>query len=414
LLRRLAYIRWIAVTGQLATLLIVRYALGFSLDLPPCLAIAAMPIAINILVPVYKRGRHIRARDALLFLAFDVVQLSAMLEVTGGLANPFALLLLGPVTVAAGLLPRKHVVVLTAFAVLCICGLGLPIHVLPWMIVPLALPPLYLFGMWSALVIACCFIAAYNWVVSDDMRRAADALSATQAALAKEQRWSALGALAAAAAHELGSPLGTIAVIVRELGRELPPDSPIAEDIALLQSQSDRCRDILAELSRKPEQPNAPFEAILLTTLLETIAAPYNERGIHFGIVPSPRDSSPAPIIRQSPELAHGFGNILQNAMQFAHAAVQATVAWSAYTVEVEIRDDGPGFPTGLLARLGEPYISGRKPGEEHLGLGLFIAMTLLERTGATLDFANSEDGGAVVNCVWRRSDLDGKKDGQR
>ena len=245
LLRTLVYIRWIAASGQLSTLLVVRYALRFPLDLPPCFAVALLPVAVNLLVPAYKRNRGIRANDALLFLGFDVAQLSAMLAITGGLANPFALLLLGPVAVAAGLLPRKHAVVLTVFAVLCISGLAFSLRALPWAAMPLALPPLYLFGKWSALVIACCFIAAYNWTVAYDMRRGSDALAATQAALAREQRWSALGALAAAAAHELGSPLGTIAVIVRELGRELPADSPLAEDIALLQSQSDRCRDIL-------------------------------------------------------------------------------------------------------------------------------------------------------------------------
>jgi two-component system sensor histidine kinase RegB len=414
LLRRLVYIRWIAATGQLSTLLVVRYGLQFPLDLPPCLLIASLPIVINLLMPVYKRGQRVRARDALLFLGFDVAQLSAMLAVTGGLANPFALLILGPVAVAAGLLPRRHAVVLTVFAVVCICGLALPVDRPSELVVPLALPPLYLFGMWVALVIASCSIAAYNWTISYDVRRAADALAATQAALAKEQRWSDLGALAAAAAHELGSPLSTIAVVVRELTRELPPDSPFAEDIALLQSQSDRCRDILAELSRSPEQANAPFEVMPLPMMLEGIADPYKEAGIRFQVTAVGRDGSDPPIIRRSPELVHGLGNILQNAMQFAASLVQANVSWSSSEIRIEIHDDGPGFPPGLLARVGEPYVSGRRPGEEHLGLGVFIALTLLERTGAMLDFANAEDGGAIVTCLWRRSDLDGKKEGQR
>ncbi len=411
LLRTLVYIRWIAATAQLVTLLVVRFGLAVSFDLVPCLGIAALPVAVNVLVPVYKRGQRIRAIDALMFLGFDVAQLSAMLALTGGLANPFALLIVGPVAVAAGLLPRVHAVVLTAFAVLFISALGLFMPLLPVFMPWLVLPPLYLFGIWAALVIACCFIAAYNWTVSDDMRRAGDALAATQAALAKEQRWSALGALAAAAAHELGSPLGTIAVVVREIGRELPPDSPIADDIALLQSQSDRCRDILTELARKPEQANAPFDTTTLAVLLTSIAAPYNERGLRFVVTAHAADGSAPPLVGRSPELVHGLGNIVQNALQFACRQVDATISWSADDIEILIHDDGPGFAPGLLGRVGEPYISGRKPGEEHLGLGVFIALTLLERTGAAVDFANADVGGARVTCTWRRGDLDRQKD---
>jgi two-component system sensor histidine kinase RegB len=406
-LRTLTHIRWVAAAGQMATVLIVRFGFGFPLPLLPCLYIISSLMVLNLITPAYRRGRRIGGRDACLFLGFDIVQLSALLSMTGGLANPFALLILGPITVAAGLLSRSQTAGLTALALLCLTSLCLPLRFLPWDATPLVLPDLYLFGIWVALAIACCFIAGYNWVVTDDTRRVSDALGATQLALAREQRRSALGALAAAAAHELGSPLGTIAIVAKELSRDVPADSPIADDIALLLSQSNRCREILTELARRPEPSSGPFDHMTLPALLEAVAAPHREPGIRLLVQTSDESTDKMPVIRRSPELVHGLGNILQNAMQFARSMVYVTMRWTMNEVEVRIGDDGPGFPPALIDRLGEPYISGREETGEHLGLGLFIALTLLERTGATLDFANAEQGGAQIACRWDRRQLE-------
>ncbi len=273
--------------------------------------------------------------------------------------------------------------------------------------------PLYVLGMWTALVSSTVFIAGYTWSVAEEARRMRDAFAATQLALAREQRISAVGALAAAAAHQLGSPLATIAVVAKELVRDLPADSPYAEDAQLLLSQSERCRTILAELSRQRDgEEGGHFARLPVSALVEAAGEPHRRAGIAMGfatVPPDPDAAGPAlaePLVSPSPEIMHGLGNLIQNAAQFARREVAVTTSWSEDTVTVEIVDDGPGFAQQVLARIGEPYISGRSGETQHMGLGIFIAQSLLERTGARLAFANAPDGGAEVMVEWHRADL--------
>jgi two-component system sensor histidine kinase RegB len=241
-----------------------------------------------------------------------------------------------------------------------------------------------------------------------------DAFAATQLALAREQRVSAVGGLAAAAAHQLGSPLATIAVIAKELVHDLPPDSPYAEDAQLLLSQSERCRTILADLSRQRDgESGSPFARLPFSALVEAAGEPHRTgeiEVIHSTAAGRDSDGSPEeePQVPRSPEIMHGLGNLLQNAIQFARREVAVTTSWSDETVAVDIVDDGPGFSQQVLARIGEPYISGRSGEAQHMGLGIFIAQSLLERTGARLSFANLPDGGAQVVVEWRRSTFEG------
>ena len=236
-----------------------------------------------------------------------------------------------------------------------------------------------------------------------------DAFAATQLALAREQRISAVGALAAAAAHQLGSPLATIAVVARELVRDLSHDSPYAEDAQLLLSQSERCRTILAELSHQRDGEEAGhFARLPVSALVEAAGEPHRDPrvALAFATVPPAAGAPAEPLVSPSPEIMHGLGNLIQNAAQFARREVAITTSWSAATVTVEIIDDGPGFSQQVLGRIGEPYISGRGGETQHMGLGIFIAQSLLERTGARLAFANAPDGGAEVTVEWRRADL--------
>jgi two-component system sensor histidine kinase RegB len=230
------------------------------------------------------------------------------------------------------------------------------------------------------------------------------ALAATQAALAREQRLSAVGALAAATAHELGTPLGTIAVVARELARELPPDDPLAEDARLLIQEVARCRDILAELATKPGEDEAgPLARPPLAAIVETAAAPHARPGIQLRIEPA----AGGPPMARRPELVHGLGNLLQNALQFARREVVVRIDEGPEGVELSVEDDGPGFPAAILDRLGEPYLSGRSERGESMGLGVFIAVNLLQRTGAALSFANRPEGGARVAVRWPRAALE-------
>jgi two-component system sensor histidine kinase RegB len=408
-LRTLVPIRWVAIAGQALALLTVHYGLGFHLPLLTSLLVVAASAVLNVVLIVRRQvARELSERYAALCLGYDILQLAVLLYLTGGLHNPFSILFLAPVTVAATILSRRFVMGLSVLAVAAISVLALWHFPLPWRTEPLLFPPELVVGAWTALVLATAFIALYTWSVAQDARRLRDAVAATQLALAREQQVSAVGALAAAAAHELGSPLATIAVVAKELVRELSPGSPYAEDAALLLSQSDRCSRILAELSQRPEEDGgSPYTRLSISALVEAAGAPHRERGIRliFAATGAPEEDEPQ--VRRSPEIMHGLNNLIQNAVQFARREVTVTTYWDARRVTVEITDDGPGFMLHLLSRLGEPYLSTRAGAANHMGLGIFIAQSLLERSGARLTFENLDEGGAHVAISWNRANLE-------
>ena len=406
--RTLVTIRWAAIVGQAATLAIVMQGLGMHLLLPHALGAVAVSIAVNLFAVRRLRQQPFLAdRDAALYLAYDMVQLAVLLYLTGGLDNPFAVMMLAPLTVAASALGRVAVASLTALAVLCFTALALFALPLPWPGQEEAgLPLLYRFGVWAALTLSSGFIAAYLFQVAQGARRLSMALNASQDSLARAHHVSAVGALAAAAAHELGSPLGTIAVVAKELARDIDPASPMAEDVALLQSQVARCRDILAELSRHPGDRGGAEPIVPMPALIETVASPYVRPEIDLVIesLNEPEDGPPS--VQSVPEVVHGLANILQNAMQFARSRVRVTIDWAGPGLTLTVADDGPGYPPALLDRLGEPYVSGRslaaREAAGNMGLGLFIAQSLLERSGASVRYANGKSGGAAVAIRWK------------
>ncbi len=230
------------------------------------------------------------------------------------------------------------------------------------------------------------------------------ALAAVQAVLAREQTLSALGGLAAAAAHELGTPLATIHLAAKEMARELKPGDPRAQDLHLLVTQSERCRAILAQLSARREQGDVMIQRAPIRVLLEEIAAPHGGLGAEIVIV---TEGAGALEVRRMPEIVHALGGIVENAVGFARGRVDIAAKWDADSVEIVVSDDGPGFAPGVLGRLGEPYLTERDDEgvAGGLGLGFFIAKTLLERTGARLDVRNRKGplAGAVVSARWSR-----------
>jgi two-component system, sensor histidine kinase RegB len=418
-LRKLVLIRWVAVLGQAATLLVVYFGIGLDLPIKSAFAVVAASAVLNAAASLPRSaGARLGDREAALYLAYDTLQLGVLLYLTGGLQNPFAMLMLAPVTVAATILSRSSVIGLSALTVIAIAVLAIFHQPLPSRGGTLLDPsPLYMLGIWTALVCSTLFISGYAWSIAVEARKMRDAFAATQLALAREQRISAVGSLAAAAAHQLGSPLATIAVVAKELARELPTDSPHAADAELLLSQSERCRKILTDLVRQRDgEQGSPFARLPFSVLVEAAGEPYlsPEIAVHYEIgAGRDVDSRPIeePLVPRSPEIMHGLGNLIQNAVQFAEEEVVVTTSWSEDTVAVDIVDDGPGFPPAVLTRIGEPYISGRGAsmalgGAQHMGLGIFIAQSLLERTGAQLSFANIGDGGAQVVIEWRRQRL--------
>lgn len=411
-LRTIIWIRWVAIAGQLGTLLIVQFGLGWSLPIDAALGAVVGSVLINV-VMMFRRPSQGRVGEleAAVYLGFDILQLAVLLYLTGGLENPFALLFLGPVTVSATILSRSATAILSALVVVTATFLAFEHFPLPWPEPGLQLPVPYISGLWVAVVVGTLFMTVYIGSVAGEGRRMSEALTATQLALAREQQLSAVGGLAAAAAHELGSPLATIAVTVKELSREMPPGNPFSGDIEILQVEADRCRDILAEIGRLPEtsDPGDPFATGLLSDVVAAAAARYRSEALALDVVAAPEGDSSEPIVPRSPEFLHGLGNVIQNAVQFGKTLVSVEVFWNSNEARVEVRDDGRGFSPGVLDRVGEPYISSR--GDGHLGLGIFIAQTLLERTGARIKFSNIRDSGRVTGAevviTWQRDTLE-------
>jgi two-component system sensor histidine kinase RegB len=407
--RTLVLIRWIAIAGQAAALCVVHFGMGLSLPIVPALGVVAASALMNLVVARWRQVRSLLSeREATLYLAYDMIQLSALLYLTGGLVNPFSLLILSPVIVSATVLSRTSTIGLGLLAGAAISLLAVVHMPLPWADELFEPPALYVLGIWLALALSTLFIAAYVGSVSEEAQRRSQALAAIQLALAREQRLASLGALAAAAAHELGSPLATIALTSRELARELPQGSPMREDVELLISQSARCRDILAELGRVPEAAKGlPFTRLPLSALVEEAAQPHRSSAVKLVLDAAPAEGapedSPEPLVTRGPEFLHGLGNLIQNAVQFARSEVVVRQRWDFSEVTVEVMDDGPGIPSYLLERIGEPYVSSRAESGVHMGLGVFIAQNLLERTGAELGFMNRSEGGAAVTVRWKR-----------
>lgn len=411
-LRTLNLIRWIAVGGQSAALAIVYVGLEYPLPIVPAMLLVLVAVAVNLQAAWSHRGAPwLTDRGAAVYLAGDLVQLSALLALTGGLANPFALLILAPVTVSASVLSRSSTLVLAGLAIVAASVLAVWHVPLPWGNGGLDLPSLYIGGIWVALVLAVGFIAAYVFSLAAEAQRMSDALSATQMALAREQRLSALGGLAAAAAHELGSPLGTIAVVAREIRSEVPDGSDLEEDAELLLQESQRCRDILARLAAQPEgdQDDAAFWDLPLSAMAQSAAQPFQRDRIELKVTTAPGDATAQPTLQRKPEILHAIGTLVQNAMGFAESQVLLEARWDARTAELAILDDGPGFDPQILPYLGEPYLSTRRKdsGGENMGLGIFIARTLLARTGAEVLFDNRPEGGAQVIVRWPRARLE-------
>ncbi|HET6157845.1 MAG TPA: ActS/PrrB/RegB family redox-sensitive histidine kinase [Dongiaceae bacterium] len=414
-LRTVLIIRWVAVAGQALTLLVVYYVLGFPMQIGWAGAAVAALAAVTLVTQVRRpQSERLTDRESALYFAFDILQLAVLLYLTGGLNNPFSVLILAPVTVSAAALSYRSTLSLAGLAIACVVLLGIQHEPLPWPEGEFDVADIFVAAFAIALILAVLFLTFYVYRVAQESRRLSDALAAAQAALDREQRVSSLGALAAAAAHELGSPLGTISLVAKELARELPTESEHRADAELLVSQSERCREILAELSRKPDQEKDHFHILPAGLLVELAAAPHARPHVALRIEFSPDPSEPRdPVMPRRPEIMHGLGNLLQNAIEFAREEVKVMIAWTRTEITIAITDDGPGFPPDVLRRLGDPYLSsggegldqGQRQGD-HMGLGIFIAQNLIERAGGIVSFSNNDYGGAEVRVSWPRSVL--------
>ncbi len=437
-LRTLVALRWLAISGQIAAVLIASRYLDVDLRLDLCgLAIAAS-ILFNLVAlatnPANKRLNEVSVTATLLF---DVSQLCVLLYLTGGLSNPFSLLLLAPVTISATALRLASTLLVGSVAIVAITFLAFfnePLTLVDGTLI--APPKLLVVGTWASLVIGIIFVAGYARRITVDNLAMSHALSATQMALAREQQLTALGGVVAAAAHELGTPLATIKLVSTELAEELQDRPDLLEDVDLISSQSERCREILRDMGQGGRDDalmrHAPFSAVVAEA-----ADPHLERGktviLRIDGVAIDMALPEQPLIPRYPEIIHGMRNLIQNAVDFAHETVWVDMGWNETSIWLSVGDDGTGFSPDLSGLLGEPYVGTRKrsfynarkrPDYDGMGLGLFIAKTLLERTGATLMFSNApalerdasdraqtpleyaQPSGAIVEVRWPRNKL--------
>lgn len=427
-LRTLILLRWMAIGGQAAAIIVAQRYFGIDLNLGLCfLAIGAAVTANLTAMIVFPENRRLSETEVMLTLLFDVSQLAALLAFTGGLHNPFALLILAPATISASALQTRSTLFLggaTIVAVTLVWLFHLPLRTLDG--AEIMVPTIFEFGFWLAIVIGVIFLGLYARRIAIEIHSMGDALLATQMALAREQKLTDLGGVVAAAAHELGTPLATIKLASAELVDELGDRPELREDAELIRQQADRCRDILLSMGRTGKD-DLQLRSAPLSAVIEEAAEPHSRRGktVHISIAPGLAGDDRQPSIRRHPEIIHGLRNLIQNAVDFATGTVWIDAEWTESRVLIRITDDGQGFPPHQLGRIGDPFIRRKpggsrtaRPGYEGMGLGLFIAKTLLERTGAELAFANATDpfleqdqqperSGAIVEVTWPRTQIE-------
>ncbi len=427
-MRTLITLRWMAIGGQLCAIFVADRLYGLQLPLGLCyLAVAAAVVANLFAITLLPENKRLTEVEAFLTLLFDLAQLAFLVILTGGLTNPFALLVLAPVTISASALRLRSTVMLGSIAILLIsiaAFWNVPLRLADG--TALAVPRLFAFGFWLSIVIGILFLGLYSRRVATEIRLMSDALLATQMALAREQKLTDLGGVVAAAAHELGTPLATIKLVSSELMAELKDHPALQEDARLIREQADRCRDILRNMGRAGKD-DLHLRQTPLSAALREAAEPHMARGktVEFSFTAMEGSPDRQPTILRRPEIIHGLRNLIQNAVDFAQGRVWIDGEWTSHSVTVRISDDGDGFPPHLIGRIGDPFVRFRRsdplpkarPGYEGMGLGLFIAKTLLERSGAELTFANASDpylapedrperSGAVVTAVWPLADL--------
>jgi len=428
-LRMIILLRWVAVFGQVAALIVAQKLFHLRLEIGLCYLVVGVSAIGNLVANIiFPESKRLSEFENLLMVLFDLVQLGLLLFLTGGLNNPFSILIVGPVIISAAALPLRSTVLMGSVAITMVSVLAL--YHLPLLTDQgyiLQIPRVFVFGNWAAISIAVIFLGVYSRWITIEMHSMSDALQATQMALTREQKLTDLGGVVAAAAHEFGTPLATIKIASTELINDLEGQPDLQEDACLIREQTDRCRDILREMGRAGKDDLFLHQAPL-TTVVRDAADPHINRGIDiiFEDCPNSDCTEFPPSILRLPEVIHGLRNLIQNAVDFASSTVWIESSWSQDIVSVRIMDDGPGFPPQLIGRIGDPFMPSRRstrevaqrPEYEGMGLGLFIAKTLLERSGAELDFANGSDAytkdskhyerrGAIIEIIWPRPKID-------
>ena len=403
LLGNLIKIRWIAIFGQVIAIFFVSFVIKIQIPLFETLIIILLSVAVNFYSYFEERkNKSISNTKAFSYLLFDTLQLGFLLFLTGGIINPFSILILAPVITSASYLPALMTVILSTISIIIIIILNfnyIPLDLGP----KFFLPNLYSFGLVAALIITVIFIAIYAYLFASSSRKISNALSVSKLQILNQKKMTEVGSLSAAAAHELGTPLNTIFLILNDLLKEkkLIEDKNIVKDIELLKSQAERCKEILQRFSKNPHKlKDKFFEKVKISDLIKISFDKFNKnKNLILKINPS--DSEPEILYRD--EIVYAFSNIIQNAIFYSVNTTKVELNYEKSITKITISDDGNGFSKDIIDKLGEPYVSKNNQG---MGLGIFIAKNLIENMGGKLDFYNSKDDNAVVEIIFDNSIL--------
>ena len=403
LLGNLIKIRWIAIFGQFLAILFVSFVLKIEIPFFETLLIILLSVVVNLHSYFEERkNKSISNLKAFSYLLFDILQLGFLLFLTGGIVNPFSILILAPVITSASYLPASMTVILSTISIIIII-------ILNFYFIPLDLgnefylPEIYSFGLLSALIITVIFIAIYAYLFASSSRKISNALSVSKLQILNQKKITEVGSLSAAAAHELGTPLNTIFLILNDLLKEkkLIEDKNIAKDINLLKSQAERCKEILQRFSKNPLKLKDKFlNKVKITDLIKMNFEKFNKNK-KLNFVNTILNNEPEIIYKD--EIMYSLGNIIQNAISYSKKIVTVEINYLKTKVKIIIRDDGNGFSKDIIDKLGEPYISKNNQG---MGLGIFISKNLIENMGGNLHFYNSKENNAVVEIVFDNSIL--------
>jgi two-component system sensor histidine kinase RegB len=408
--KTLVILRWIALIGQYLTISVVYFIFKFELPFFHCSLIILIGVLTNFYLQFKFKKNQLNNFTSTFFLFYDLIQLSILLYLTGGITNPFTILLIVPAIVSSTFLNLKSTINLSIVTIIIL--LILTIYNLPlphYGELHFHVPDTYLYSLPIAIIITLIFLTYFGVRFGIESRKRTEALNKLELILAKEHELESIGLQAAAAAHSLGTPLSTITVVARELEKEIGNNPKYAKDIDLLLSQTKRCSDILKNLSKDQLKEDSFLSDIKIEELLNEIIRSFSEiSGKKLSFFAEKNKLNPQ--IERTLEITYGLRNFIGNAVKYSNSSVDITLESNNKITEVKVCDDGPGFSEDILNVLGEPYIRSKNKiisSKSGLGLGTFIGKTLLERMKANVKFDKCpQTNGAMVTIKWQTKDL--------
>jgi len=408
--KTLVNFRWIAIIGQLIAINFVYFFLKLNLPIVETHIIITLGFITNIILQFRIRTNQLKDAYAALFLVYDLLQLCALLYFTGGIFNPFSLLIIIPTIVSSTFLSMGTTIILGTLTTSLLFFLKKFHKILPGSNTDnFNFPEYYLAGALVSIIIGLVFLSYFGIKFSGETKKRSEALDKLQRVMAKEYEIDSLGGQAAAAAHSLGTPLATISVVAKELKKEIGDRSKHSKDLDLLISQAKRCSEILKQISKKEIVDDQFINLIKVEDLLEEIIISFKENTDKKITLFENEDKNKINI-KRSPEIVYGLRNFIGNAIKFADEEIIIKLISNDESLNLSINDDGPGFAEDIIKLIGEPYLKSKSKkinNKSGLGLGIFLGKTLLERKNARLSFSNKENlKGALVKISWNIFDI--------